>query len=512
MDERVIIVGAGIGGLTCAALLAAQGLDVTVIEAASSPGGKMRQIDGIDAGPTVFTMREVFEEIFVAANGSLSDHIKLVAADTLARHHWPDGSSLDLFADAARSQTAIGDFAGAEAARGYRSFQAEAKRIYGIVETPFMKSEKAGPFGLARRVGLTRIGDMLAIKPMTPMWKAIGAHFADPRLRQLFGRYATYSGSSPFAAPATLMLIAHVEASGVWLVEGGMAQLAKGLATLAGRAGARFRYGAPVAEIAIDNGRVAGVCLASGERLRADRVIVNADPAAIGIGRFGAAAGRAVRKASVADRSLSAMVWLAKGRTTGRALTRHNVFFSSDYRAEFAAISAGTVPTAPSVYMCAQDRSDAPNAAPPSERFQFIVNAPPNGDTHRYTPEEIETCRTQLLESLARCGLALETDSLSVLTPNDFEALNPATGGALYGRASHGWAASFLRPGARTKIPGLYCAGGSCHPGAGVPMAALSGRLASAALLLDLASTATSRRAGIAGGMSTRSAQTAVTG
>jgi 1-hydroxycarotenoid 3,4-desaturase len=512
MSERVIIVGAGVGGLTTAALLAARGLDVTVVEAAAGPGGKLRQIDGIDAGPTVFTMRDVFEDIFNAAGGALADDVTLVPADTLARHHWPDGSSLDLFADPARSHAAIAAFAGADAARGYDSFQAEAKRIYGIVETPFMKSDKAGPFGLARRVGLTRISDMLAIKPITPLWKAIGAHFTDPRLRQLFGRYATYSGSSPFLAPATLMLIAHVEASGVWLVKGGMAQLAKGLEALAVRAGAAFRYGTPVATIDVDQGRAAGVTLSSGEQLNADHVVINADPAAIGIGRFGEAVRGAVPQASIRHRSLSAMVWLAKGHTTGQPLTRHNVFFSNDYKTEFDTIASGRVPTAPSVYMCAQDRGDAASAVPMSERFQFIVNAPANGDSHHYTSGEIEICRTQMLAALERCGLTLTPDSLSVLTPSDFERLNPATGGALYGRASHGWAASFLRPGARTKIPGVYCTGGSCHPGAGVPMAALSGRLTSAALLLDLASTATSRRAGIAGGMSTRSARTAVTG
>jgi 1-hydroxycarotenoid 3,4-desaturase len=436
----------------------------------------------------------------------------LRAASTLARHHWPDGSTLDLHADADQSAAAIGDFAGAAAARGYVNFRAEARRIYNIVETPFMKSAKAGPFGLARRVGLTRVSDMRAIKPMTSLWTALGAHFADPRLRQLFGRYATYNGSSPFAAPATLMLIAHVEASGVWLVDGGMAQLAKGLAALAIGAGAQIRYDSAVATIDVTSGRTSGVTLHSGERLVADHVIVNADPAAIGAGRFGAAVQGAVPRAPVAARSMSAMVWLAKGRTSGPALTRHNIFFSDDYRREFDDIAAGRVPGEPSVYLCAQDRGGAHGAAPATDRFQFIVNAPANGDSHIYSQGEIETCRTHMLAALNRCGMRLDPEALSVLTPNDFEALNPATGGALYGRASHGWAASFLRPGATTKIPGLYCAGGSCHPGAGVPMAALSGRLASAALLLDLGLTATSRRGAIAGGMSTPSRRTAATG
>ena len=142
-----------------------------------------------------------------------------------------------------------------------------------------------------------------------------------------------------------------------------------------------------------------------------------------------------------------------------------------------------------------------------------IVNAPPNGDSHSYTIEETERCTLAMSRSLRRCGLELEEPlPHSLLTPNDFEALSPSTGGAIYGRASHGWAASFLRQGTRTRIPGLYCAGGSTHPGAGVPMAALSGQLAMQAVVQDLALMRRSRPVVMAGGMSMRSVTTPATG
>ena len=509
--ERIVIVGGGVGGLVSAALLAARGVDVTLCEAAATPGGKMRAlpVDGVavDAGPTVFTMHNVFEEIFARCGANFADHVTLTPATTLARHGWSDGSNLDLFADRAASEDAIGTLAGADAARGYRNFCEEAARIFRVVEGPFMRSPKTGPFGLARAVGFGSPGDMFAIRPMDNLWKALGKHFPDPRLHQLFGRYATYSGASPFKAPATLMLIAHVEASGVWLVDGGMHRVAEALATLAGRAGAKLRYSAPVEEISIERGRATGVVLASGERIEAERVILNADPAAIATGRFGADARRAVRPVPLSARSLSAMVFLMRGRATGKPLTRHNVFFSDDYRAEFDAIDAGRLATAPSTYVCAQDR-DETAAGLPSERFQIIVNAPANGDMHSYSKQEIDLCQSRMLASMERCGSTLLPDTVSVLTPNDFEALNPSTGGALYGRASHGFLASFLRQGTRTRINGLYCVGGSTHPGAGVPMAALSGQLAADCLLSDLASTATSRPAATAGGTSMRSATT----
>jgi 1-hydroxycarotenoid 3,4-desaturase len=347
------------------------------------------------------------------------------------------------------------------------------------------------------------------------MWNALGQHFKDQRLRQLFGRYATYCGSSPFAAPATLMLIADVEARGVWLIEGGIHALAKAIADLATRQGARVRTGAPVAEILTIKGRASGVKLASGEVVAADLVICNGDPAALATGRFGEGAARAVPAIPPAKRSLSALVWYAHTRTEGFELSHHNVFFSPDYAREFREIAAGQPPADPTVYVCAMDRSAGEHAPRPQgrERIQIIVNAPANGDVHHYSSEERERCTRTMMATLKRCGLALE-DPLphQLMTPQDWEGLFPATGGALYGRASHGWAASFQRQGPKTRLPGLYCTGGATHPAAGVPMAALSGQLAARVIAKDLASTRTSPRAAIPGGMSTRSATTGSTG
>ena len=504
--ERVAIIGAGVGGLVSAALLAARGVDVTLFEAEPSPGGKLRalKVDGadIDAGPTVFTMRDVFDRIFDDCGSSLDHQLTTTPAAILARHAWQDGSRLDLHADPGASDDAIGSFAGSEAAVGYRRFRGEAKRIFDALDAPFLKRSNTDPLTLGWRMGAAGFRDYCTLRPYTSLWSALGGYFPDPRLQQLFGRYATYCGSSPFQSPATLMLIAHVEASGVWAIDGGMNRLGQALAALATKAGATLRYGHRVDSLSVDKGRATGVVTADGDRFAADRVIVNADPAALGGGRLGAAVRKAAPTVSPRQRSLSALVWLAKGKASGWPLDHHNVCFSNDYRAEFDALRASRVPGRPSVYVCSQADGG----------HQIIVNAPSNGDTHSYTPEEIDRCRTQMLGTLEHCGLTLSIDAHSVLTPNDFERLNRSTGGALYGRASHGWAASFRRQGSRTRIAGLYCAGGSCHPGAGVPMAALSGRLAAECLLSDLASTARSRRGAIAGGTSMRSAMMGNTG
>ncbi|MEQ5788923.1 phytoene desaturase [Erythrobacter sp. NFXS35] len=520
MSARVVVIGAGIGGLVSAALLAARGCDVTVFEKEGWVGGKARRVavDGaeIDGGPTVFTYRAVFDEVFAACGTRLEDHVTIARAEVIARHAWDDSGTLDLHADPERSAAAVAEFSGAEAARGYRSFTAEAARIFDVLEDPFLRGDKAStPLPMMWRIRPWKLGDMLAMRPFDRMWDALGSHFKDQRLRQLFGRYATYCGSSPFAAPATLMLIADVEARGVWLIEGGIHALATAIASVAAQQGARVRTNAPVAEVLTANGRASGVRLVSGEVISADIVICNGDPGALAAGRLGAAATRAVPAIPPAKRSLSALVWYAHTRTEEFDLNHHNVFFSPDYAREFREIAAGNPPSDPTVYVCAMDRGASEHAAKPEgrERLQIIVNAPANGDTHAYSPEERERCTQAMMATLRRCGLTLEEPlPHQLMTPQDWEHLFPATGGALYGRASHGWAASFQRQGPTTKLPGLYCTGGATHPAAGVPMAALSGQLAARVIGRDLASTRTSLRAATPGGMSTRSATTGSTG
>ena len=517
-DEHVVVVGAGMAGLVSALLLSDAGFKVTVIEAAETPGGKIRQLHvqgaAIDSGPTVFTMRHIFEDIYARVGLNLSAELELHRLDVIARHAWEDGSKLDLFADHERTVHAVSEFAGAAEAQRYERFAVLIRELFDTLEHTYMGSAQPSTFNLTRSLGFKGVGVLRKIGLFKSLWDSLGKQFADPKLRQLFARYATYCGSSPWEAPATLMLIAQVEMDGVWSVKGGMHAIARNLMGHALAKGVEFCFNTRCERIEVQGGKVVAVHVRStseqssdtSRRLATDRVVFNGDAAALRQGLLGTEAIAAV-SAQAPERSLSAITWSSFIPTEGFELDRHNVFFqqSQQYSSEFGDIfKAHQLPSKPTVYICAQDRG-AHSVPQGPERLLCLVNAPAVGDTPTLSQEAIQACQQQSLSLLQRCGLKLQFSPQDTVctTPAQFHQLFPATGGALYGQATHSWMAAFARPLARSALQGLYLAGGSIHPGPGVPMAALSGRMAAEALVADRNSTKRFHPAVTYGGTST---------
>ncbi len=497
----VVVVGAGIGGLAAAMTLAGAGERVLVLERSTTPGGKARvlHVDGvaIDAGPTVLTMPERFDALFASVGLRRGDYIRIAKLPILARHLFPGGDVFDLHDDVARNVAEIAAFASQEDADGYVRFMRHAADLFGRTKAPFMDAPRPTLAELIRapRQALA----MSRVDWRRSLWDALGTFFREPRLRQLFARYATYYGSSPFHAPATLGLIAHVEQQGVYAVEGGMAGLAQGMARAVQDLGATLQTNTEVTGMDTSSGRVRSVVTKDGARIPCRAVVWNGVPGQLA---EVLSTQRLVARAS-SETSLSAVTFAMRARVEGLHPVMHNVCFSSDYPREFRELMAEhRVPSDPTVYICAQG-----DKAADVQSLLVLINAPPESSTS--SPVEPESCWMQTCASLQRCGVTLTPLAQTITTPKDFAALFPGSGGALYGAATHSPWQIFRRPNARSHVPGIYLCGGSTHPGAGVPMVAQSGHLAAHAYLDDCRLMSRSRPRAMPGGTSTRTAKTA---
>lgn len=512
-QDGVIVIGAGMGGLASAIRLAAAGLSVTVLERADAPGGKARALPSaagpVDTGPTVLTMRHVFDALFALNGERLDDHLTLIAQPILARHWWPGSGPLDLTPDRDTNADAIRAFAGPQEAEAFLRFDALTESLYRAFDVPVMQAARPDLPAIAR-AALSQPRLWPALRPGLSVEGLLKQHFRDPRLIQLFARYATYVGGRPAHAPAVLSLIWRAEARGVWAVEGGMHHLAAALAALAERMGVQFRYGTAATRITRQSGRVTGVQIDGGRTLPCAACVFNGDPAALTTGLLGGAAQSALPARASGPPSLSALVWAFAATPQGPCaadLIHHNLFFTEDPAREFGPIGKGQIPDAPTLYLCAEDRARGPAPANTLERFEIILNAPAGLPAR---PEDFTRCRHMTFDHLSRMGLTFSPlpDSPALTTPAMLNQLFPASQGAIYGRSPEGTMAAFQRPPARTALPGLYLAGGGAHPGAGVPMAALSAMHAAAAILQDRISGSRSAPTAMPGGISTASPMT----
>jgi phytoene desaturase len=458
-----------------------------VFEASAALGGKAGHVvlDGgvtVDTGPSLVTLPEVFRALFADLGASLDDHVTLLPLEPAFRYLWPDGTRLDLHRDVSASIEAVRSSLGGAAAQEFADFLTYAARIYTHAAPPFLYGAAPSASTLAA-LGVGALGALAHIDPLRTMDGGIRAHVRSPHLIQLFQRFATYNGSDPRRAPATLNLIPHVEiGQGGWGVRGGIHMLVRALAGQLERLGVTLRTGAAVQSVRTSGRRVCGVVVDHAE-VPCDAVVCNADPALLAERLL---PHRATRAFGRQDPSMSG--WTAVVRTRRQARAAHTVLFPTDYSQEFADIFDRTrPPQQPAVYLCSQEQAHGCAGWADSEPVFVMANAPAEPASGSSDPDLYRQLKETVLSRARGAGLIdPDCEVAWERTPTQLAGAFPGSRGAIYGSSSNGRFAAFSRPPNRVSgVPGLYLASGGAHPGGGLPLCVLSGRRAAEAAWSD---------------------------
>ena len=485
MRRRAVIIGAGLGGLATAIRLAALGWRVRILEQNERAGGKVNLHTAagytFDTGASLLTMRHVVDDLFAAAGRRTEDYLTLEPLDPICRYAWADGATFDASSDLDATRAEIRGFA-PEDLEAFDRYLADARRKYEVAERTFL----AHPLNdLSRLLRPRYARDLAAISSLRTLANHTARHFRSPHLRQLFNRFATYNGSSPYRAPATFALIPWVEFGlGAWYVRGGMYELPKQLARVAEELGVEISTKSTVVEIPVENSAAHGVRTSDGVLHEADAVIANSDAIETYKRLIPTAARRVYtdRKLTKVEPSCSGFVLLLGVRNRYDKLAHHNIFFSKNYKDEFESIFDEMRPAAdPTIYVCATSRSDTTQAPRGCENLFVLVNAPATSGRTDWARES-QGYRDLIVKRLEEFGLeglnaAIEYEHR--ITPDDFTRDYGAHRGAIYGVSSNSITSAFFRPPNKARdIGNLYFAGGVTHPGGGIPLVMLSGKMA----------------------------------
>jgi phytoene desaturase len=479
-QKRVVVIGGGLSGLAVAVRLAARGAAVTVCEQGPSFGGKMNRWESagfrFDTGPSLITMPWIFADLFAAAGSQIEDYLRVVPVHPICEYIYPDGTRFTYTASIPDWLETVRQLDRRDV-DGFLRFLRLGAQLYELSKDTFLRHR---PADWVQRTNPASLRYM----PWRYGWgnydRMVEAHFHSPHLRQLYNRYPTYVGSSPYSSPATFALIPYLEYTfGGWYIEGGLYQIVEGLVALAKEKGATMLLEAPVEQIERSGRRVTGVVLRDGTRLPADVVVMNGEVATVP-GML-----RERPEPTVlpeAERSMSGLVFQMGIRRTMPDLHHHAIFFSADYRREFQEIfDERRFPTDPTVYLNTASRSDR-GVVPGGEGETLFVmaNAPAN-DADQWGEESVQEARRRVLGRLRASGfpdISPEIAVEDVWTPRRIATRYRMPGGAIYGTHSHGWKRAFLRPGNRDPhYQGLYYVGGSTHPGGGTPTVLISAQI-----------------------------------
>lgn len=498
-DLPVAVIGGGLGGLAAAVTLAGRGHRVVLFEANDWLGGKAASFEEqgfrFDMGPTILTLPEVLRRVFAEAGRDMDRELQLLRLEPQWRCFFDDGAVLDLVGDVDAMARRIDAFApGGEVGEGYRRYIEQSEQLHRISESFFFWKSVEGigdTFNLRNSFSLSTLADVLALRMGRTLGGVVREHVNDARVAQLVDHFVQYVGSNPFAAPAVLGAIAHMQTKeGIWYPRGGTRAVPLALERVARELGVEVRTGTAIADITTTGGRVSAVVTAAGERLPVRAVVSNMD--AVRTYRELLDPAQAERGAALRDRepACSGVVFYLGLDRAYEHLAHHDFVFSRDAEEEFDYIYRRGEPAPdPTCYLAAPARTE-PGVAPAGGEALYILVHTPYLRAHHDWRVMLPAYRRVVFDKLARCAGLTDLESrIRVerhLTPQDIHDRYRVLNGAIYGLASHGRFTGAFKPGNRRRdVPGLYLAGGAAHPGPGMPMVLMSGWIAADALDAD---------------------------
>ena len=483
--KKTIIIGAGLGGLSAACRLAKSGFDVTILEKNENVGGKVNLVEvkgyKFDTGASLLTMKHVFEDLFEFCGKSIEDYLEIEPLEPICRYFWSDGTKFDAFQNIGKTENEIEKIS-PEDVKNFKDYLADSRLKYEIAERTFLSKSLND---LPELITLNNLPDLLKISTLKTLDKHNKSYFKSDKLQQLFNRFATYNGSSPYKTPATFALIPFVEFGlGAWYVKGGIYQIPLSLEKLAKELGVKFQFKSDVKEIVVKHGKVCGVKLSDNKLIESDFVISNADAIETYKNLIEKRKRRIYtdKKLKKIEPSCSGFVLLLGTNKKFGQLAHHNIFFSDDYKAEFNSIFDQKRPAEnPTIYICATSKTDKTQVPENSENLFILINAPYTSSKTDWK-KEAKSYRNLIIKKLEKFGLQELEKSVEFehyITPEDFEKKYRANRGSIYGVSSNGIFSAFMRvPNKAKDIENLFFVGGTTHPGGGMPLVLLSGKMA----------------------------------
>lgn len=492
---KISVVGAGIGGMSAAARLAKQGHQVTVFENSDQSGGKCRTEwfgdYAFDTGPSLLTLPAVFRDLFLKTGKRIEHVLDISPVDPAFNYNFADGSKVT-FPNLSNPKTyqEIEKSFGISASQSWRQIIERSEKMWEASRDSFIESELTSIWPLLLRKNL--INQINQISPFTSLRSLSEKLNLDPHLKMIIDRYATYTGSDPRSAPAVLLTIAFVESTfGAWHIKGGIGQLSVALEQRCRDLGVDFKFKSLVTKILVERNKVEGVVLSEGKIIKSDLVVSNSDAEYTFnslIGNEVSSARGERRKLKSATKSLagfSLLLGLDNKKSKPVDVKHHNVYFPENYDLEFDQIFTQKVPvTDPTIYLCAPKDSSMVKGADKDAWF-VLVNAP------RHEPESGwdwkdggQEYAQKIISKMDDLGLNVTNrlDFMEYRTPADLENYAMAPGGSIYGTSSNSPVSAFLRARNRSKVKGLFCVGGSAHPGGGLPLVGISAEIVAKAI------------------------------